>query len=36
MTGPVASSAFIRNCEDCVLVIACQQLRLRDCKNLSK
>lgn len=36
VSGPVASSVFIRNCEDCVIVIACQQLRLRDCKNLSE
>ena len=36
VTGPVASSVFIRNCQDCVVVVACQQLRLRDCKNLSE
>lgn len=35
VAGPVASSVFIRNCENCVVVIACQQLRLRDCKNLT-
>lgn len=35
ITGPVASSVFIRDCEDCIVVIACQQLRLRDCKNMT-
>lgn len=34
--GPVASSVFLRDCHDCVVVVACQQLRLRDCKNLSE
>lgn len=32
----ICSSVFIRNCQNCVVVIACQQLRLRDCSNLSK
>ena len=32
--GPCASSIFVRNCENSKLVIICQQLRLRDCKNL--
>lgn len=32
--GPQNSSIFIRNCENCQFVVACQQLRLRDCKNL--
>ena len=34
VTGPIESSAFIRGCSDCVLVVACQQLRLRDCTNI--
>jgi len=33
VTGPIESSAFIRNCEDCTFVIACLQFRTRDCKN---
>jgi protein XRP2 len=32
--GPQISSTFVRNCEDSQFVITCQQLRLRDCKNL--
>ena len=36
VTGPVAGSVFIRDCSDCIVVIACQQLRLRNCRNLSK
>lgn len=31
--GPVESSAFIRNCTDCVFVVACLQFRTRECKN---
>merc|ERR1712124_237982 len=31
--GPCESSAFIRECEDCICWLACQQLRTRDCKN---
>jgi len=32
-TGPIESSAFIRNCEDCIFVIACLQFRTRECKR---
>jgi len=32
--GPCESSVSIRNCDDCTLVVACQQYRIRDCKNL--
>lgn len=31
--GPSESSVFIRDCTDCKAVIACQQLRLRDCQK---
>ena len=31
--GPSCESVFVRNCEDCVITIACKQLRTRDCKN---
>jgi hypothetical protein len=31
--GAVASSLFIRNCENCTFVTACQQLRLREVVN---
>jgi hypothetical protein len=31
--GPSAGSVFLRNCENCVITIACKQLRTRDCKN---
>lgn len=33
--GPVASSVFVRDCSDCVIFAACQQLRLRNCHNIS-
>ena len=33
ITGPVEGSIFLRDCNDCTFVIACQQLRLRNCKN---
>lgn len=29
-------SVFIRNCDNCLVVAVCQQLRLRDCHNCSK
>ena len=32
--GPCESSAFLRNCKDCSVVAAVQQLRTRDCKRL--
>lgn len=33
-SGPASGSAFLRNCTDCKVVIACGQLRLRDCKDV--
>jgi len=33
MFGAIESSLFIRNCEDCVVWVSCQQLRTRDCKR---
>jgi hypothetical protein len=33
LLAPCASSAFIRDCEDCVFWIAAQQLRTRSCKR---
>ena len=33
VTGPIEGSCFIRDCTDCCFVIACQQLRLRNCHN---
>jgi hypothetical protein len=33
--GPCQTSTFVRNCEDTKLVLFVQQLRLRDCKNLT-
>eukprot|EP00929_Paragymnodinium_shiwhaense_P067118 TRINITY_DN33785_c0_g1_i1.p1 TRINITY_DN33785_c0_g1~~TRINITY_DN33785_c0_g1_i1.p1 ORF type:complete len:308 (-),score=113.99 TRINITY_DN33785_c0_g1_i1:135-1058(-) len=33
LIGPVGGSVFVRNCEDCVIFAACQQLRTRECKN---
>lgn len=33
--GPCASSTFVRNCDDCKLILTTQQLRLRDCHNLT-
>mmetsp|Transcript_11472 Transcript_11472/g.23485 ORF Transcript_11472/g.23485 Transcript_11472/m.23485 type:complete len:365 (-) Transcript_11472:23-1117(-) len=33
VTGPVESSAFIRNCKDCVFVLAVGQFRTRECTN---
>ena len=32
--GPCEGPVFIRSCQDCVIVSASQQFRLRDCKNL--
>jgi len=34
VTGPIESSIFIRNCNNCVIYTVCQQLRVRDCTNL--
>lgn len=34
LCGPVSTSIFVSNCEDCVLVIACQQLRLHSSKQI--
>lgn len=34
-TGPVSTSIFAENCENCILVIACQQLRLHSSRNVS-
>lgn len=31
LIGPVGGSVFARNCERCVIVAACQQLRTREC-----
>merc|ERR1712093_366174 len=33
--GPCESSVFIRNLENCDVVVACQQFRTRDCKNVN-
>lgn len=33
VTGPIEGSCFIRDCTDCCFVVACQQLRLRNCHN---
>ena len=32
--GPVARSCFIKNCSDCIISVACQQFRAKECKNL--
>ena len=32
--GPCESSVFVRDCTGCALVVACQQLRTRDCKDV--
>ncbi|XP_044761014.1 tubulin-specific chaperone C [Coccinella septempunctata] len=34
ISGPVSTSIFASNCENCTLVIACQQLRLHSSKQL--
>merc|ERR1719313_5915 len=31
LIGPVPGSIFIRNCERCTIIAACQQLRTREC-----
>jgi len=31
--GPCSSSAFLRDCSDCLFIVTCQQLRVRDCYN---
>ncbi|KRT80132.1 hypothetical protein AMK59_7210 [Oryctes borbonicus] len=33
--GPVSTSIFAENCENCTFVIACQQLRLHSSKNVN-
>lgn len=33
--GPVSTSIFIENCKNCTFVIACQQLRLHNSKNIN-
>jgi len=33
LLGPCQSSVFVRNCEDCCLWVAAQQLRTRDCQR---
>lgn len=32
--GPCESSVFLRDCKGCSVVVACQQLRLRDCHGM--
>lgn len=32
--GPVKGSVFLRNCQECKCVIACQQFRTRDCRKM--
>lgn len=34
LCGPVSTSIFAENCNDCTFVIACQQLRLHSSKNI--
>ncbi|KAL3265611.1 hypothetical protein HHI36_009815 [Cryptolaemus montrouzieri] len=34
LSGPVSTSIFASNCENCILVIACQQLRLHSSKDV--
>ena len=31
--GPIKSSIFIRDCENCIIHVACQQFRCRDFNN---
>lgn len=33
LCGPVSTSVFLENCEDCDLVVACQQLRIHSTTN---
>ena len=33
--GPCSGSVFIRECSDCVIMVICQQLRLRDCRDIT-
>merc|ERR1712232_663884 len=33
LIGPCESSVFVRDCEDCVIWVATQQLRTRDCNR---
>ncbi|XP_069879829.1 tubulin-specific chaperone C [Dipodomys merriami] len=33
LCGPVSTSVFLENCTDCVLVVACQQLRVHSTEN---
>lgn len=32
--GPVAGFCYVRNCSDCIISVACQQFRAKECKNL--
>ncbi|TMW65813.1 hypothetical protein Poli38472_003578 [Pythium oligandrum] len=31
--GPSSESVFVRNCSNCIITVACKQLRTRDCTN---
>ena len=35
VTHSFSDSVSVRECEDCVVIVACQQYRVRDCKNLT-
>lgn len=35
LCGPVSTSVFVENCENCTLALACQQLRLHSSKKLN-
>ena len=30
----VFGSVFLRNCANCIVIVACEQFRLRDCNNV--
>lgn len=32
--GPCESSVFLRDCKNCVLLVTCSQLRLKECQNV--
>ena len=35
LIGPTSRSAFIKNCQGCHFVLACQQVRIHDCENVN-
>lgn len=35
IVGPTSGSVFLRNCAECIVLVVSQQLRLRDCRDMT-